>query len=263
MSWSPEEVARRWLLLYPKGRNKDGSPLKPTEEQISEIISSKKRVQELRERLGSISWYMKSLNEYISRRANKEDGCTGAFWEGRFKCSRIEDEAGLIACSVYIDLNPVRAKLAQTPEDSAFTSIQERALGVKKLKRKGRRQTPAASPCSRPRKEAPAEPLLWIAPIEKTKTQAGYLRLTLEEYLTLVDSTGRMLKEGKAGKIPEELPPILERLGIEPGSWGKLTTECTRRFSVAIGRLDSLKEAATRMGKSWVKGQGFAKQVFA
>ena len=261
-SWSPEEVARRWLLLYPKGRDEEGNPIEPTEQQISEITRSKKRVRELRKRLGSISWYMKALNEHIARKANEEDGCTGSFWEGRFKSKRIEDEAGLVACSVYIDLNPVRAKLAQTPEDSEFTSIQERALSVKKETQNTIAPQTESSPPSHPAKESPAEPLLWIAPLQKTKTQAGYLDMTLESYLTLVDITGRMLQEGKAGQIPEELPPIMERLGIEPSGWRKLTTECAERFSVAIGSLESLKEAASRMGKQWVKGQGFAKEVF-
>jgi hypothetical protein len=46
----------------------------------------------------------------------EEDQCTGRFWERRFKSQPILGEAGLLACSVYVDLNPVRGGIAATPE---------------------------------------------------------------------------------------------------------------------------------------------------
>ena len=58
--------------------------------------------------------------------SNKEDECTGRFWEGRFKAQRITDEAGLLACAMYVDLNPVRAAMAQSPEESLHTSAYDR-----------------------------------------------------------------------------------------------------------------------------------------
>ena len=130
-TWSDEVVARRWWNLFPSRRNKDGSPAEPAETDLKSLTADAKVLAELRARLSSVSWFMRSTSEVIARIANAEEACTGRFWEGRFKATVLTDESAITACMVYVDLNPVRAGLAATPEQSDFTSGQARIADLK------------------------------------------------------------------------------------------------------------------------------------
>ena len=83
-----------------------------------------------RERLQSISWFMKCLKEPLSRLANRQDKVRGAFFESRFKSVAILDDEALLAIGAYIDLNPVAAEIAEAPETSKHTSIKIRVEHV-------------------------------------------------------------------------------------------------------------------------------------
>jgi REP element-mobilizing transposase RayT len=123
--WSNWDVATRWLKLYP-GKRLDEHLGEPTQEQIAKLVSNQEKLNQVRRRLSDVSWFMRALAEPIARMANREDGCKGRFWEGRFKAQKIVDEAGLLACAMYVDLNPVRAAMAATPEQSRYTSAFDR-----------------------------------------------------------------------------------------------------------------------------------------
>jgi hypothetical protein len=156
---------------------------------------------------------MKVVNESIARRANLEDKCTGHFWENRFKSQALLDEQALLSCMAYVDLNPVRAKMAKSPETSDHTCIKYRIETLK-----GNRKS--------------------LQSIEKfvgSKPEETGLPFVLRDYLELVDWTGRIVRKGKRGQINSSLPPILERLSIDRDSWLILTTEFERQFGQWVG----------------------------
>ena len=62
----------------------------------------------------------------IARRANEEDGCDGHFFEQRFYSGALLGEEAILAAMAYVDLNPVRAKLAQRIEECRDSSVGAR-----------------------------------------------------------------------------------------------------------------------------------------
>ena len=186
---------------------------------------------------------MRCLNEHLARRANAEDRCNGRFWEGRFKSQALLDEAGLLTAMAYVDLNPVRAGVAATPEASEFTSIYWRIRSLKP-------SAPGAQPVPvlAFRDHAPSEPAL--------------IPMTFRDYLQLVDWSGRLLREGKRGTVDEQAPPILERLSIDPAVWGQAMRVRGNVFGRALGRLDHLRLHARALGQGWIKGQTHAKRLY-
>ena len=95
------------------------------------MLGNAERLETCRQRLGSLAWFMRSLDEPIARRANREDACTGRFWEGRYKCQALLDAAAVLTCMSYVDLNPIRASIAENLESSSHTSALRRIANIK------------------------------------------------------------------------------------------------------------------------------------
>jgi hypothetical protein len=263
------------------------------------ITSDPEKLAERRRRLSNVSWFMRCLCEPIARVANKEDECTGRFWEGRFKCQRLLDESAILACSVYVDLNPVRAGIAATPQTSDFTSAQDRIQGeqqrqqpelasddssrpTKKAQRAGK-QTPSQTRRGKqPGPQSAVQPDHWLSPVELAKelptpesaptksgaraartSDKGFLPMSLSQYLKLLDWTGRQTHRGKPGAIPAELSPILTGVGISTDTWVETVMNFGRWFHRAAGRVQSLADEASRRSQHWLQGVSHSRQAFA
>ena len=158
---------------------------------------------------------MKALNEPIAREANKEDGCTGHFWENRFKSQALLTEEALLSCMAYVDLNPVRANMANTPEESDHTSIKERISPKFCLQTAIKEQIDLQCLIQF---QLPLKPLTKFEGNIKNEKQTGIL-FNAVDYLELVDYTGRIVKKGKRGAISHLTPPILKRLNLNTEEW--------------------------------------------
>ena len=230
--WSDTEVARRWLMLCPIRKTEQGHAEEPNDAELGSIRNCPERLTVIRSRLSDISWLMRMIAEPVARRANREEEVTGHFWEGRYKCVKLCDAAALLACLAYVDLNPIRAGVATTPEASDYTSVQRRIETLLRCKTQGPKQQDA-----------------WLAPLEINESEPGplpsrsndrasdkgCLSLTITDYLKLVDWTGRHLARGKRGSIPPELSPILVRLGIADHHWLAVVTNFGRHFHRVAG----------------------------
>lgn len=240
-SWSTEEVLSRWHQLH-KGTMitqqymMNGNVPEYLQPLLDETVTT------YRQRLMDISWFMKELNENIARQANLEDKCTGRFWEGRFKSQALLDEAALIACMAYVDLNPVRAKIDHTPETSAYTSIKKRINAAK------RNQQPKT---------------LYPFVGNPRENQPKGLPFKLEDYLELVDLTGRIVRQDKRGSIDLSLAPILQRLNIPSENWLTIAIEFEQHTHSAVGTEQVLSNYYQNAGYKRRPKIGKTKQLLA
>ena len=163
-------------------------------------------------------------------------------WEGIFKSQALLDEAAVIACMVYVDLNPIRAKMASTPESSHHTSIQKRINAVQTKQNQPKHLLPFVG---NPRQEMPKG-----------------MAFSLKGYCELVDTTGRIIRKDKAGAIKNNQSPILERLNIPSEHWLTLTTEFEQHFSNAVGSEHMLRQFGEHTHHKRIRGIKQANTLF-
>ncbi len=240
--WSREEVIERWTVLFraPNLVKRWLSGEAPeVERQTAEHI-----IERWRARLVDISWFMRCLNEHLARRANIEDQCTGRFWEGRFKSQALLDEASLLTAMAYVDLNPIRAGIAKTPEESEFTSIHDR---IRRLRDHEREQSPRV-------------PLRSFH--DEEQGSGATIPFRLRDYLALVDWSGRSIR-AKRGFIAADAPPIVKRLKIDAEAWEVLMTRRRTLFGRAMGKVDAMRLHAASLGQSWIRGVRSSERLYS
>ena len=248
-NWTDVECLNRWLRLY--------CPADYSEQQRARRIfvwlGQPERIAQIRQRLASVSEFMKCLNEHIARLANLEDGCTGRFWEGRFKCQRLLDEQSVLSAMVYVDLNPIRAAMAPDLETSDYTSIQQRL-------RETAERLGDVDKLLRPVAGVPGELALGIS---------------VRHYLGLVDWTGRVMHPTKRGKIDgtapsvldvlglrengEHRPAALDRLALSDRAWTAQVKGTESDFYRVIGAAEQILTYAQDIGQRWMQGVGVAR----
>ncbi|UXI68133.1 transposase [Tahibacter amnicola] len=232
-TWSAETVAERWVRLCPVRTNGkiDADACRMRQDLIA---SDPVQTAVYRHRLVDLAWFMRSLNEPIARRANSEDACTGHFWESRYKCQALLDDAAIVACMTYVDLNPVRAGIASDLASSTHTSVTRRLRSAR-----------PAGHALRPIRGIPAKsfPITTIA------------------YIDLVEWTGRQYQPGKRGRISEAPPSALRQLAIDEVQWRRQAMAVESCYWRAVGSMQRLIDKAHAIGQSWLKGTGRVAQA--
>jgi len=236
--WSDLEVVKRWHRLFNGSLFSqafiDGQPLSDSQWQILS-----KDIKRWRDRLTDISWFMRVVNEAIARQANREDRCTGRFWEGRFKSQALLDDRALLSCMAYVDLNPIRASMAKTLESSDYTSIKKRLSNLNQ--------------------HQVNNSLEGFVGIHQNSIGIPF---KLKDYLELVDWTGRIIRKGKGGHIDQSTPPILERLSLTSDSWKILTTEFETHFQRWVGSEHMVKNVCKSQGYQRMPPTSLHKTLF-
>ena len=220
---------------------KRGVKLRIQKEEALKIIT------EWRLRLSSISWFMRCINEFIAVKANKEDKCKGRFWEGRFKSQALLDEKALLTCMAYVDLNPIRANMATSVDQSEYTSVFERIHNK--------------THCDDTQENPSLKSLVKFIGAEYQDQLQG-IHFTLIDYLELVDWTGRIIRQDKHGAIPAQIPALLDTLGLSSATWLNLANDFGKEYHGAVGSLEQLALFAEHTGKQWIAGKNKLRRIY-
>ena len=255
--WDDATVATAWLRIRDNNDPDDPDAPVPDAAHIQRLCENQAFIAQWRERLGSVSWFMKSLKEPLSRMANAEDGCRGAFWEGRFTSVPLLDEAALITCMAYVDLNPIRAKAAESLESSAFTSIAARIRD--NAERGAEAIDPPLQLLSGKAMPAASADASWLLPIEQaTAMHECATGWSLAQYLELVDVTGRCVRGDKRGVIDARLPSMLQQLSpdFDVDTWlDTVVIHGGGLRGTALGHWTNVAREATRRGMQWIQSR--------
>jgi len=242
-SWSKEEVAERWLRAYNGLSEPQLAKQRGLKKQA--IVADKTKIKLYRERLGSLSWLMSRLNEPLAKQSNKEENCTGAFWQGRYSAQVLLDEAAVFSCMAYVDLNPVRAKITEKLDESNHTSIKKRLDEAKYIE-------PV---------DVQAKLDMAVSAISN-QISSKKLPMSLKSYIELVEWTGQNIIHPNKTAMPRNISSCLKQLNLQQDHWLKQLEHFDQHYCHVIGSMALIKEKAKQLKKRCVKGMSAAKLLY-
>jgi len=277
LDWSVEAVLKRWTTLY-TGSSLVNKYLSDARSEMSqgEIDLVLELAETYRNRLFDLSWFMRSLNETIARMANAEDRVKGRFWEGRYKSQALLDEQAILTAMTYVDLNPIRAGMAETPETSDYTAIQERMVGLPlketetthpnppmgKIKPNATPTNNDQSETLQPEATIKKLPQAALMPFDATGQTPWAIPFAFNDYLVLVDWTGRAVHPLKRGFIPNHHPAILDRLGINTEQFIRYADHFLKDFGSAVGAPKAMTDLCARRQSKFLRGMTASARLF-
>ena len=268
--WDDRHVARRWLMLCPKRRDSENRPEEPNEFELNNITNDRVKLNTIRSRLSDISWWMRFLSQKIAQRANREDCENGKFWQARYRAVRLLDETAILACAAYVDLNPIRAAMAETIESSDYTSGQQRAIALQAEVNEQSSLEHAVGKTSKPIAQSLSPLTIYelkdaIGACCHTAgyraSDKGFLTMSVASYLDLLDWTARELRSDKRSATPASAAPIFERLGIDANTWCELTRDFGKLFSTVAGTPKVIESTRSRRRHQRYKIRNRAKEL--
>jgi len=284
-AWDDQEVARRWLTLCPKSKSRtiiDGQVIyvarPPKSSEIATAVADKARIKKLRQQLSSISWWMRLLCQKVAQRANFEDGISmGHFFKGRFHSVVINDEPHLLACSVYVDLNAIKAAMAETLDGYKYTSACVRIEQIrlrhmaKAMQNAAEIQSLAVAPTKdgtgqiAPVSANPPPPKIethkggFLSPIKINKlsllpelhmegyrcSDKGFLDISEEQYFELLEWCIKNKLLDRDSAAPKELPSCLEARSVTIDLWITQVRDFEQMYRYEAGFKPAVESPAT------------------
>lgn len=278
-AFSDDEIISRWTTLFP-GNGVLAETLKKNQSSRAAKKLLQQKIDLWRERLQDISWFMRCINETVARQANREDQCSGRFWEGRFKSQALLDEKAVVTCMAYVDLNPIRAGVTDSLDNSDFTSIQERLIThAKKVKNRSYKQHRLLTSKNTKHlvghqsggKQAGLKALS-----EFETTEGSELPISQKSYFALLEVTAQAINLGvsesfKAQRLLEDHADTLAVFNVAPMAWLKSVRDFHKHYGAAAGSQDSLvrfHQSRIQVGaeykhpNKWIRGLNAAKELY-
>ena len=243
-NWSKKEVAERWLSAYSE-KSVDPKFAKQRELKKQAIMADKEKIQLYRERLGCLSWFMSRLNEPLAKQSNQEENCTGSFWEGRYSSQALLDEAAVLSCMAYVDLNPVRAKITEKLEESMNTSIKKRLDELKQI-----------------------EPIDVQTQLDtaisaiSNQVSSKKLSMSLKSYIELVEWTGKSIVYPNKNTMPANISSCLKQLNLQQNHWLNQLENFEKHYCHVVGPIELIQQKAAQLKKRCMKGMSAARLLY-